>query len=84
MRNNTPVATSSPATERTAPDALELLLHDNRISRLQREILERPENYGRPIRISRIEQNHDRHSRNDPGEPSVLRDIADARRHRLP
>jgi hypothetical protein len=35
----------------TRPDALELVLHDNQISQEQREWLERPENYLRPIRI---------------------------------
>lgn len=33
------------------PDALELVLHDNQISQQQRNRLERPENYLRPIRI---------------------------------
>ena len=36
---------------RAGPDALELVLHDNLISQQQREWLERPENYLRPIRI---------------------------------
>ena len=33
------------------PDPLELVLHDNQISQQQRNRLERPENYLRPIRI---------------------------------
>ena len=36
------------------PDALELVLHDNQISQQQREWLERPENYLRPIRIREV------------------------------
>jgi hypothetical protein len=34
-----------------AGDAREILLDDNRISRHQRELMERPENYLRPIRV---------------------------------
>jgi ribosome-associated translation inhibitor RaiA len=33
------------------PDALELVLHGNQISQHQREWLERPENYLRPVRV---------------------------------
>jgi hypothetical protein len=33
------------------PDVLELALHENRISQQQREWLERPENYLRPVRL---------------------------------
>jgi hypothetical protein len=45
---------AAPAAHRAASvgaDVLEIVLDDNRISQLQREWLERPENYLRPIRI---------------------------------
>jgi ribosome-associated translation inhibitor RaiA len=47
-----PASASPPAAARTrADDAFELLLHENWISQHQREMLERPENYLRPLRI---------------------------------
>jgi ribosome-associated translation inhibitor RaiA len=45
---------AAPAAHRAASvgaDALEIVLDDNRISQLQREWLERPENYLRPVRV---------------------------------
>jgi hypothetical protein len=62
MPINTAIANGSPAAEHSAPDTLELLLHDNRISLLQREILERPENHRRPVRIRQAKEKHARHS----------------------
>ena len=41
----------APHAAEAGPDTLELVLHDNWISEQQREWLERPENYLRPIRI---------------------------------
>lgn len=46
------VAGSTPATgDTTTDDAFEIVLDGNRISQHQREMLERPENYLRPVRI---------------------------------
>lgn len=47
-----PVSASTAAPEHAVVDgAFELLLHDNWISQQQREMLERPKNYLRPVRI---------------------------------
>ena len=37
--------------DRSHDHALDVVLDDNRISHLQRELLERPENYLRPVRV---------------------------------
>jgi hypothetical protein len=44
-------APRAPHAAEAEPDALELVLDGNQISQQQREWLERPENYLRPIRI---------------------------------
>jgi hypothetical protein len=47
-----PTVASPPATDGPLHDpTLELVLDDNRISHQQREILDRPENYLRPVRV---------------------------------
>ena len=45
------VAPGAPHAVGTGPEALELVLDDNKISQTQREWLERPENYLRPVRV---------------------------------
>jgi ribosome-associated translation inhibitor RaiA len=41
----------APRVMRAGAEALEMVLDDNRISQHQRELMERPENYLRPIRV---------------------------------
>jgi ribosome-associated translation inhibitor RaiA len=52
-RSSFPGSSSVPGVrgDRTAHGALEIALDGNRISQYQREVLERPENYLRPVRI---------------------------------
>jgi hypothetical protein len=47
-------APRAPHAAEAEPDALELVLDGNQISQQQREWLERPENYLRPIRIREL------------------------------
>jgi ribosome-associated translation inhibitor RaiA len=46
-----PSRESPPVTRPTTANQLEIVLDDNRISQQQRRLLERPENYLRPVRV---------------------------------
>jgi ribosomal subunit interface protein len=59
--------------DRSQDHALDVMLDDNRISHHQRELLERPENYLRPVRIRERWRSH-RDVDDDIGHPKARRD----------